>query len=786
MRVSIDWLKGILDYKSSPLELENGLTSLGLECVYKEEGPSFSGIIVGKVISVKKIENSDYLNLCIVNLGNKNKEIVCGAKNIKSGILVPVAVLGATLDDGNFKIKKVKIRGVTSNGMICSEKELGISNNHDGIMVLDSNDYELGEEFGSSIKKNKFLDIDLTPNRGDCFSHLGVAREISILENIKLKEEKVTSKFLDEKTNIKVSIEDEKACSRYACRVVKNVKVSESPPWLKDKLQAIGQKSINNIVDAANYTLFHLGHPMHTFDLDKISNSKITIKKTTKEQSVKCLDGVDRDIKKEHLLICDEKKPIAIAGIMGLENSSVTAETENILIESAYFDPVTIRRGAKILDLSTDASKRFERDTDIDAIIYSLNFLSKLIQEVSGGEVCNELIDEYPNEKLKSIVQFDLDECNSLLGTSIEEVDAINILEKLSIDIENTNNQILCTIPSYRNDLERPVDLYEEIARVYGYDNIDVTDTFTCSYSTILDDSNHINKYLSRILSTNGFNEHYSNSLYSDKENLLFSKKMDVEISNPLSSDMKYLRNSIIPGLLNAVSFNINHGNKNFKLFEMGAIHKNIIDKKEKKYIQENSLGISWCSLVKKDWKNSGILDLFDIKGEIVSIFKLLGLPISFNEKNGVLEIFSSNKKIGHLLFGESIALKALKSNTNAYFAEINVDTISKIYNENLKKDTIELPSPYPTVERDISILISKDIEYQDISASITSSAGSLLKEISLFDLYVDKKISKDKHSLSISLLFSSKGRTLKDDEIDEVMNRILKELKNEFKITQR
>ena len=362
----------------------------------------------------------------------------------------------------------------------------------------------------------------------------------------------------------------------------------------------------------------------------------------------------------------------------------------------------------------------------------------------------------------------------------------VKILKKLSITTKVDKKNIKCLVPSYRNDLERSVDLYEEIARVYGYDNIDSTDSFNSSFSIIQHDAHKIRKYLSDILSMNGFNEHYSNSLFSEKENSLFSKNRDIEITNPLSSDMKYLRNSIIPGLINAVAFNINHNNKNFKLFEIGSIHKKITTKNGNRYIEENSLGLSWCYLTKKDWKDKSTFDIFDVKGEIAYIFNLLGIPMEFKYKDNLLCILSNKKKIGYLTTIKDINSKSLKNNPNVYFAEFQIDILDSLYGQIMKKNKISMPSQYPTIERDISILISKDITYKDITDNISESAGLLLQEISLFDLYVDKDIDNDKHSLSLSLLFSSKDKTLKDAEIDTLMITILKNLKNKFQIIQR
>ena len=782
MIVSIDWLKEIIDFTLSPQELEDGLTSLGLECTYKKNSTSYSGIIVGKVLSVSKVEDSDHLNLCSVDIGKSSKDIVCGANNVKPGIIVPVALPGATLDDGKFKIKKAKIRGVVSNGMICSEKELGISNNHEGIMTLDES-FALGSNFSISRDKD-ILDIDLTPNRGDCFSHLGVAREIALLEDKEIHKTNKSISTVDLETNIKIQIDDNEDCPRYAARVIRGVKVGPSPTWLKRKIESIGQKSINNIVDAANYILFDLGHPMHTFDLSKIENSKIIVKRPSGPKKLLCLDGVERSVGKDHLLICDDQKPIAIAGIMGLENSSVKNDTKDILIESAYFNPIRIRKGAKLLDLSTDASKRFERDTDIDSIIYSLDTLAGLIQEVAGGEVCKDLIDVYPDKVEARRINFSVEDCNSLLGTSLDQNAMLDILNKLSISSVVNKEAVECSIPSYRNDLERSVDLYEEIARVFGYDNIPVSESFSASYLAMNLDRNLVNKKISNILSTNGFNEHFSNSLLSEKQIGLFSKGMDVEIDNPLSSDMRFLRNSIVPGLVKAVEYNMNHGSRNFKLFEMGEVHKKITLKDGNKYVQNSVLGLVWCCLDSKDWKDKNKFDFFKLKGDIDNIFQLLGLDVSYKQDENTVDIILNKKTIGLIVSADGIDSRLLKSGTDVFFAQIYMDDIKNLYTNN--KNKISLPSNFPNIDRDISILVSKGFSYKEISENIHKVGGSLLKEISLFDLYVDKKIDDEKHSLSISLCFSSPERTLQDKDVDTLMDKIIKELKNKFDIIQR
>ena len=787
MIVSIDWLKDYINFKSSLEELEKELTALGLECSIKKQSPSFNGVIVGKIVSIKKVEDSDHLNLCVVDTGTKRLDIVCGAPNVKENIYVPLAVPGATLGDGSFKIKKTKIRGQVSNGMICSEQELGISDSHDGIMILEES--AIGEDFASIYfsDNSEIIELDLTPNRGDCFSHLGVAREIAIIENkkIKLRENKISTSLESIDKNIMIKIEDSDSCSRYCARMIRNVTVKDSPEWLKKRLESIGQKSINNIVDAANYILFDQGHPMHTFDYNKISKSEIVVKKSKGINNIVCLDGVKREVDDNHLLIYDGEKPIAIAGIIGADNSCVDTGTTDILIESAYFDPVTIRKGAKILDLSTDASKRFERDTDINNLENAMNKLCALIQDVAGGEVLDGIKDIYPNNKDSYYIDFNYNNCNKLLGTSLKIEDIKSIFNQLSIEVEESGDLLKCKIPSFRNDLEREVDLHEEVARVFGYDNIDYSENFSSSYSCIRNDKHSRIKEISSILSLNGYHEHYSNSLLSHNENNLFTSGMDVEISNPLSKDMKYLRNSIIPGLMRALYHNINHGNKNFKLFEIGTIHKKIKSKDENKYIQENHLGIAWNYMDIKDWKEKNSFDLYSVKGEIEYLFKIIGLQLDFNNKNRDILISSNKKNIGRILNTNNIDSKLFTKYEGLFLAEFNLDIINKILSSDKHLKAVP-PNPYPTIERDISFVIDKSVKYEDISKTITKVAGELLKSISLFDLYEGKNIDKGCHSLALSFLFSSNVRTLVDEEIDKAMAQIIKALKQQYNIVQR
>ena len=788
MIISIDWIREHVDTKFSIKNIEEKLTALGLECSIKKNDLSFTDILIGKITSVNSLENSDHLNLCNVDIGEKTLEIVCGAPNVKKNIFVPVAVPGATLDNGNFKIKKTKIRGEVSNGMICSEKELGISDSHEGIMILDKI-AKVGDDFASFYFRNKteIVELDLTPNRGDCFSHLGVAREIAVIENKQLINKENELSFSSNKIDhqININIEDAESCPRYCARIIKGVSVKESPEWLKKRLESIGQKSINNIVDATNFILFDQGHPMHAFDYNKISKSEIIVKKSKRKQSILCLDGVSREVDKDHLLISDADKPIAIAGIIGANNSCVDDSTKDILIESAYFDPVVIRKGAKLLELSTDASKRFERDTDIENLVNSMDMLCSLIQEVGGGEVLDGIIDIYPKIKDSKCIDFDYKNCNSLLGTNLSKNKIKDIFNKLGIRVEESKGLFKCSIPSFRNDLEREVDLCEEVARVYGYDNIEYSETFTSSYSCVDTDKHKNLKKISTILSLNGYNEHYSNSLLSEEENDLFSVGMNVEIANPLSKSMKYLRNSIIPGLIRALSHNINHGNKNFKLFEVGNVHKKIKTRDGIKYIQEYHLGLAWNCSDHKDWKETDLFDLYTVKGEIEYLFNMIGLKINFEDKGYEIAILSGKKSFGRILNVSDINSKLFKKHKDLFLAEFNLDILDKIITSHKLKKA-KTPNPYPSIERDISFVINKKYKYNEVVDEIRNVSGNLLKDISLFDLYKGKGMDKNEHSFALSFLFNSDSRTLVDDEIDSIIEKIIKTLKNKFNIVQR
>ncbi len=560
MKISKNWLKRYVDFKSSDLKLAEHLTDLGLECNLLPKR-SYMNICVGFVEECTEHPNADRLKICNVNIGKSVKKIVCGAPNIKKGLFVPVALPGAKIGLEKFEIKKAKIRGIESNGMICSGKELGVNDDNTGIMCLDDN-LQLGQDILTAldIKDDTVFELDITPNRGDCFSHLGIAREISIFEKNALKSIQNSYEKSDFAMSdmINVNIEEPSFCDRYSCKLIKNIRVIESPTWLKDFLLSIGQKPINSIVDIANFIMFDTGQPLHAFDFDKIEGSNIIVKFANDKDKLVSINNIEYSLNKTDLVISDKNKPIAIAGVIGSNNSHVDKETVNILIESAVFNPISVRKTSKVCEISTESSKRFERGVDINKTKDAMDYFIRLVLEISGGSVANDCVDIISKKNTNKKITFDVAKCNSFLGTSLNDEEMKNIFNSLNIDCSKGAHSFKCSIPTYRNDLNVEVDLYEEIARVYGYNNIASTCYFTISTDAFHDDRQFIEDKLRLNLQALGFSEHYSNSFCNEEEvsisNKIHSSLSPVKIKNPLSMDMNYLRCDLIPGLLRALS----------------------------------------------------------------------------------------------------------------------------------------------------------------------------------------------------------------------------------------
>ena len=783
MKISRNWLANYISSDKTDNQLVDMFTQLGLECTVHQYKNNFSDVIIGKVLKCVKHPNADKLKLCEIDLGNKIEEIICGAPNIKKGLTVPVAIIGSKI--GDFKIKKVKIRGVYSNGMVCSGKELGINEDSDGIMIL-SDSLNTGDNIieALNLKEDSIFDFDITPNRGDCFSHLGIARELGIIENSKINFFESKLKLSNFKTSdlINVNIQDKNICSRYSCQIIKNINVSESPQWLKNKLNMIGQKSINNIVDIANYIMFDTGQPLHVFDYDKIEGD-INVRFAKKGEELITLDNLKKNLSINDIIISDDNNPIAIAGVIGGLNSHVDSNTKNILIESAVFDEIRIRKTSKNHDYSKEASKRFERGVDINNTINSMNKFSSLLLKTCDGNIGSDYIDVFKSIDIKEIA-FDVIKCNNFLGTSLKSKEIKNIFNFLSIDCSKGIDSFNCSIPSYRNDLEFEVDLFEEIARVYGYDNIPSNLNFTFPSDSFVHDDDLIDMKIRNFLSSNGFNEHYSNSLYSKDDCSLNNEYKPVKLINPLSNEMQYVRNSLLPGLLRAVSFNQRRGKDFIKFFEIGNI--TFFDKKSYSGASQlKELMVVWLGDTIKHWKNPIKQDIYSIKGEVKSMFNMLNISsLNFKINKNIIDIFVNKEKVGDIRSIDKKTINTYNLSGNIFICSINVDLLNNYYS--CSDITYNKIYSYPSIERDISILINKKYSNEEIQDSIINSGGKYLNDVELFDLYEGEGVSDESKSLAYSLKFSSNNRTLTDKEIDVEVKNILNELKNKFKIIQR
>jgi len=790
MIVNRKWLEKYTDIPFTSKDLEDKLTYLGLEATtLKNKVSDIENLIVGKVLDIEKHPDADKLTVCKVSDGTNEFVIVCGAPNVAKGQIVPVALPGCMLPAG-FKIKASKIRGVKSYGMICAEDELGLSDNHSGIMVLDT-DTELGITLGEYFDgKGANYEIDLTPNRPDCTSHIGVARDITLLTDneLRIPEINIEESDISVEKNIDIDIQDLKGCPRYAARIIKNIKVSTSPKWLVDYLESVGLRSINNIVDISNFVLMETGHPLHTFNLDKVYGNKIVVRKARKDETVITLDEVERKLTEDILLICDGEKPVAIAGIMGLQNSEIDDETVNILIESAYFDPSTVRKGSKLLGLQTDASYRFERGADPENVTYALDRITSLIQEIAGGEVSKGIFDLYPEKITYPRITVRFNRIDKLIGYEFDKNWVLKKFRQLGCEIHSNNEQeIELTSPSWRPDLEREVDYIEEVVRIFGMENVPAAKNLQIKATYEINEKYVFIEKLRTDLCGNGYMEVYNNSLVSSEmAEFSLSKFKPIELHNPLSRDMAYLRTSLIPGMLNTVKLNINRKNLDLKLFELGIIQQ-YDEESETKAKESNNFAIALTGKIESiHWedkpRNSNIYYLKGIIEEVCYRYNINKLEFKFQEHE-----YFSGLIIGYINGKEFCKLGQLKGmylnkvwdiEKDVFILEANADLLFEYYNPEIRY--VPLPK-FPGSERDISIVIKEEILVEQIIAIINKNGGKLLKEVKFYDYYKGKNIEDGKKSLTFNLYFENTERTLKDKEIDKIMSKIHNNLKKEL-----
>ena len=574
MIISLDWLKSFIDFEESPKELAEILSNIGLEAEIKKDFSKTKNIVVGSINEVTKHPNADKLKLCKIDDGNQIFDVVCGAPNVEVGKKVVFAKINSVLPN-DFKIKKAKIRGVYSYGMLCSEKELDIGEDHDGIMIIDDS-FNTGDDFTKILKrKYSSIELDVTPNRPDALNHIGVARDLACFKNTKLHKPRINviKPSHIEKKLFDVTIESGKDCNSYLGGVIRGVKVTKSPDWLVERLKSIGHKSINNIVDVSNYVMFEFGHPTHIFDFDKISGNDIFIRKAKKDEVLVTLDEKRHTLYEENLVIADKDNPIALAGIIGGFNSGVSNSTTSIFIESAYFNPITIRKSSKKSQILTDASKRFERGVDPEACLDSFNRVVELIINIAGGNLVTDYHSSCIVKKQKKIIPFKKKNFEKIIGKKVR-INTINkILKNLGFDVIKRNDSLLCKPPSFRVEIDREIDIIEEVARIIGFDSIKSDENIYGVYNYDSNDEEDSLDLLKSLIANLGFYQIFSNS-FQGKYNTSFFDKNSVPIINPLNKKMGFLRTSLLPGLIEASNNNIKNGINSFRIFEVGKIHE--------------------------------------------------------------------------------------------------------------------------------------------------------------------------------------------------------------------
>ncbi|GAB5409099.1 MAG: phenylalanine--tRNA ligase subunit beta [Balneolaceae bacterium] len=796
MKVSYNWLKEFIDLPLSPAETANKLTLIGLE---EEEtfeyGSKLEGVIVGEVLETSQHPNADRLKLCQVNLGNETVQIVCGANNVAAGQKVPVATVGSTLpiklDDGSFlKLRKAKLRGEVSNGMICAEDELGLGSNHDGIMILDS-DLKVGTPINQvfDLNTDTIIDIAITPNRPDATCHLGVARDLSASLNLKLNAPKVelSENVVQTSNDISIEIESSMKCHRYVGKMIKNVEIKESPAWLKNRLLALGMRPVNNIVDVTNFVMHELGQPLHAFDYDEINGKKIIIKDFEKEIEFETLDHIKRKCAAGTLFICDGNGPVAIAGVMGGLHSEVSDSTTNVLLESAYFDPGSIRKTAKAQTLQTDASYRFERGIDPNLQAIAANRAASLIAEISGGQLTDEIIDVHPVKTNPIELTLRKGYLNRLLGTNISIDEAISIVSGLELNVvSKSETEVTFKIPTFRPDLVREVDLIEEVGRLYDYNKIEAPNHGIFVSTEKFSEWELLIAKLKKSTVELGFKEIYTNSLISEKEAVQFgSLDSMVGTLNPLTKDMTTLRPSLLHGFLKAAAYNFNRKANSVLFFELGNVFEQSENWTFHEGIKEQThllLGISGLKAT-EHWSTKPIsYSAFDLKSLVNALFKKLGLleGISSNFENGILTYSFKNIVLGELLPVPKKLKDTYDLEPDAFVVELSVNAIESALQKLPEQEYKPIPK-FPAFEFDFAVIVEAGITAGDLITSIKSKAGKMLQSIEIFDVFEGKSLGEGNKSIAFRLQFLDPNKTLNIKEVEPIINRVVKTLEKQF-----
>ena len=803
MKISYNWLRQFIKVNRNPEETGELLTDLGLEVEgiheFQSVKGSLRGIVVGEVLTCEPHPNADRLKVTTVDLGNGEPvQIVCGAPNVAAGQKVPVATVGTTLYDEKgspWEIKKSKIRGESSHGMICAEDELGLGQSHDGIMVLDSS-IEVGTPAASlfEVEDDHVFEIGLTPNRADAMSHWGVARDLKAGlqqqgEPQELITPSVSSFHIDSRSRrIPVKIVKPELAPRYCGVTITGVEISESPKWLQNRLKAIGIAPKNNVVDVTNYVMHELGQPLHAFDADRISGNEIIVQTLEAGTKFTTLDEVERELHEEDLMICDAEKPLAIAGVFGGISSGVTSGTNNLFIESAYFNPVTVRKTAKRHGLNTDASFRYERGIDPNITEYALKRAVLLIQELAGGSVSSDIDDYYPKKVEDFPVFLTFEKINSLVGQNLSKETIKSILASLEIRVNNvTETGMGLTIPPYRVDVKREADVIEEILRVYGYNNIEFGDKINASVanSTRFEDYKLQNLIAGQLVGQ-GFFETMANSL-TTPSHLGLSEQLKeehvVKMLNPLSQDLSVLRQSLLFSGLEAVSYNLNRKRADLKFFEFGKTYHNYNSGREEKkhlsiFISGNRNRETWTNAVQKG-------EFFYLKGVVTSVLERLGIrdlktsPVKNDVFSEGISFSLNNVRVVEFGVIKRKILKNFDINQEVLYADFNWDMVVETSKDQQNK--FRDISKFQAVRRDFALLLDDAVRFEQIYDIAFKTEKDLLKEVNLFDVYEGANLPEGKKSYAVSFILQDERKTLTDKQIDKIMGKLQQNLEKQL-----
>lgn len=786
MKFTYNWLKEYVDTPLSPQEVGSGLTMLGLELEsLSSTVPRLDGVVVGKVLTCETHPKSTRLHVCDVNIGGEELKVVCGAPNVEAGQLVAVAPPGTTLP-GGMKIEVRPILGIESHGMICSEAELGLSDEAETILVLNG-EMPVGKFLRDVVEPDFVFEINVTPNRPDCLGVIGIAREVGLMTGTPLQRPKV--KLKESTTAVakraKVQIQDALGCPRYAARLVQNIKVGPSPQWLVKRLRAVGSRSISNIVDITNYIMLETGQPIHAFDFELLEKSKIMVQRAKAGERFQTLDEKAHTLQADDLLICDGERAVALAGVMGGLNSEVSSNTRHVLIECANFDPLTVRRTAKRLGIASEAARRFEKGVDPNHIPFVINRAAQLMQEVAGGEIARGVIDVYPKKIAPVKVDFRPKRAYHVLGMKIPNKKMTTILEQLECKVVPQGATWKVTAPTFRPDLTREIDLIEEISRVYGFNEVPAKTRFDISFTNAPNRPEEVQEKLRQALAGLGLDEALTYSLLARQraEKFIEGNRQILPLAYPLSEDLAVLRPYLMATLLSSLAYNLNRKNFDTWLYEIGSVFWREADKP---LCEERRIGAVFSGNVDApSWVSTGrTVGIFDVRGFLTEMSQRLRLPeLHFVPlpkhsflKNG-WEMSCRGQRLG--IAGELSAevLKLYDIDMPVFAFELKIESLPELIDW---QRTAKAVPRYPAIERDIAIITARQIPAEKVLATIKAAAGDFLESVSLFDLYTGKQIASDKKSMAFAMLFRAADRSLRDEEVDAWQRQIVHKLEQE------